>query len=84
MQGLLDSSQVLYQQFFRVTHITGDKVTLGREGAGRHEEPVSWGKAHERRAVRFTIRPFCPPAHIHALPVDIDTTWAGEQWNPLV
>src|SRR5262249_39678047 len=75
---------VLDQQFFRVTDLTGDKVRLCRDGAGRHEEPVSWSETHKGRAVRSTIGPFRPPAHVHALLVDKDAAWAGEEWNPLV
>jgi hypothetical protein len=78
MQDLLDSYQAFDQQFFRVTYLTGDKVRLCHDGAGRQEEPVSWDETHEGRAVRSTIGPFRPPAHVHALLVDKDPAWAGE------
>ena len=64
---------------FRVTHITGDKITLCRDGARRHEKPITWGQVHEARTVRFTVRPFCAPAYIHALPVGKDACRALQQ-----
>src|SRR5262245_7165945 len=77
------SYHALGKPLFRVTHITGDKITLGRDGARRHEEHIAWGKVHEARAVRFTVGPFGAPAYIHVLLVDKDASGAFEQWYPL-